>query len=209
MSATVDSFFNEYARRYTERDVEGVTNLCHWPFLAIRKGETIHLPDRAAVRDHFFSAINAYRFAAGAGTWTPVESTLAKSASTPSQTQSISTTIGAYGEQQFGWHDRFFVSAGLRVDNNSAFGDKLRPIPPVTPSEDYSEFINAGVPSMFFRIGVYEPERVAAAREGEGPQLPSNHSPLFAPVPKPTIETGITAMTLAVLGVFDQKARHK
>jgi hypothetical protein len=36
---------------------------------------------------------------------------------------------------------------------------------------------------MFFRIGVYEPERVAAAREGEGPQLPANHSPLFAPVP--------------------------
>jgi amidohydrolase len=91
----------------------------------------------------------------------------------------------------------------------AAFGDKLRPIPPVTPSEDYSEFINAGVPSMFFRIGVHEPERVAAAREGEGPQLPANHSPLFAPVPKPTIETGITAMTLAVLSAFDRNARHK
>jgi len=90
----------------------------------------------------------------------------------------------------------------------AAFGDKLRPIPPVTPSEDYSEFINAGVPSMFFRIGVYEPERVAAAREGEGPQLPGNHSPLFAPVPKPTIETGVEAMTLAVLSVFDQHARE-
>ena len=61
---------------------------------------------------------------------------------------------------------------------------------------------------MFFRIGVYEPERVAAAREGEGPPLPANHSPLFAPVPKPTIETGITAMTLAVLSAFDQKARQ-
>src|SRR5215831_15063654 len=36
----------------------------------------------------------------------------------------------------------------------AAFGDKFRPSPPVTPSEDYSEFINAGVPSMFFRIGV-------------------------------------------------------
>jgi hippurate hydrolase len=91
----------------------------------------------------------------------------------------------------------------------AAFGDKLRPIPPVTPSEDYSEFISSGVPSMFFRIGVYEPERVAAAREGEGPQLPGNHSPLFAPVPKPTIETGVTAMTLAVLGAFEQKARRK
>jgi hippurate hydrolase len=89
----------------------------------------------------------------------------------------------------------------------AAFGDKLRPSPPNTPSEDFSEFINAGVPSMFFNIGVYEPERVAAARDGSGPQLPSNHSPLFAPVPKPTIETGVEAMTLAVLSAFDQRAR--
>ncbi len=89
----------------------------------------------------------------------------------------------------------------------AAFGDKLRPSPPVAPSEDYSEFISSGVPSMFFRIGVHEPERVAAARGGEGEQLPGNHSPLFAPVPKPTIETGIEAMTLAVLSAFDQHAR--
>jgi hippurate hydrolase len=88
----------------------------------------------------------------------------------------------------------------------AAFGDKFSPSPPGTPSEDYSEFINAGVPSMFFNIGVYEPERVVAAREGNGSQLPANHSPLFAPVPKPTIETGVEAMTLAVLSVFDQHA---
>jgi hippurate hydrolase len=90
-----------------------------------------------------------------------------------------------------------------------AFGDKFRTSPPGTPSEDFSEFINAGVPSMFFNIGVYEPERVAAARNGTGPQLPSNHSPLFAPVPKPTIETGIEAMTLAVLSTFDHYARGR
>ena len=89
----------------------------------------------------------------------------------------------------------------------AAFGDKARTSPPGTPSEDYSEFVNAGVPSMFFNIGVYEPERVAAARDGSGPQLPVNHSPLFAPVPKPTIETGVEAMTLAVLSAFDQHAR--
>jgi hippurate hydrolase len=89
----------------------------------------------------------------------------------------------------------------------AAFGDNIRTSPPGTPSEDYSEFINAGVPSMFFNIGVYEPERVAAAYNGTGPQLPSNHSPLFAPVPKPTIETGVEAMTLAVLSAFDQHAK--
>jgi len=90
-----------------------------------------------------------------------------------------------------------------------AFGEKFTPSAPNTPSEDFSEFINAGVPSMFFNIGVYEPERVAAARDGTGPQLPPNHSPLFAPVPKPTIETGVEAMTLAVLSTFDQHARGK
>jgi hypothetical protein len=36
-----------------------------------------------------------------------------------------------------------------------------------------------------------------------------NHSPLFAPVPKPTIETDIEAITLAVLSVFDQHAGGK
>ncbi len=91
----------------------------------------------------------------------------------------------------------------------AAFGDKFRTSPPGTPSEDYSEFVNAGVPSMFFNIGVYELERFAAANNGTGPELPSNHSPLFAPVPKPTIETGVTAMTLAVLSAFDQHARGK
>jgi hippurate hydrolase len=91
----------------------------------------------------------------------------------------------------------------------AAFGDKLTTSPPVTASEDFSEFVNAGVPSMFFNIGVYEPERVAAAYNGTGPQLPSNHSPQFAPVPKPTIETGVGAMTLAVLSAFDQYSRSK
>ena len=39
MTATVDSIFDEYARRYTERDVEGVTNLCLWPSLLARSAK--------------------------------------------------------------------------------------------------------------------------------------------------------------------------
>ena len=73
---------------------------------------------------------------------------------------------------------------------------------------DSSGRAGAGVPSMMFNIGVYEPERWTAANKS-GTPLAANHSPLFAPVPKPTIETGVTAMTLAVLGVFEQKARRK
>ncbi|MGO4712113.1 amidohydrolase [Bradyrhizobium sp. 2TAF24] len=90
----------------------------------------------------------------------------------------------------------------------AAFGDKARQTPAITASEDFSEFVAAGVPSMFFNIGVYPPEQVAAARSS-GTPLPANHSPQFAPVPQPTIETGVTAMTLAVLSGFDRGAARK
>jgi amidohydrolase len=90
----------------------------------------------------------------------------------------------------------------------AAFGDKIQTSPPATPSEDFSEYAHSGVPSMMFQIGVYDMERWNAANNG-GPPLPANHSPLFAPVPKPTIQTGITATTLAVLSAFDQHARGK
>ena len=90
----------------------------------------------------------------------------------------------------------------------AAFGDKLRLTPANTTSEDFSEFAGAGVPSMMFNIGVYEPEKWVAANNS-GTPLAGNHSPLFAPVQKPTIQTGVTAMTLAVLSAFDQHARGK
>jgi hippurate hydrolase len=87
----------------------------------------------------------------------------------------------------------------------AAFGDKaVLEKKPIYASEDYSEFIAAGVPSVFFGIGVYDPKRVAAAEAG-GPPLPVNHSPLFAPVPEPTIRTGVEAMTLAVINLMPPK----
>ena len=43
-----------------------------------------------------------------------------------SQTQTVNTTIGAYGQEQIGWHDRLFLTGALRVDNNSAFGEQFK-----------------------------------------------------------------------------------
>ena len=85
----------------------------------------------------------------------------------------------------------------------AAFGDKAVQDPrPIVASEDYSQFVDAGLTrSFYFMIGVYDPARVAAAAAG-GPPLPVNHSPLYAPVPEPTIRTGVEAMMLAVLGVM-------
>jgi hippurate hydrolase len=84
----------------------------------------------------------------------------------------------------------------------AAFGSKavLRPTPG-SASEDYSEFIKAGVPSVYFGIGGMDP-RVLAEAKAAGKAVPVNHSPFFAPVPEPTIRTGVEAMSLAVLNVL-------
>jgi amidohydrolase len=104
-------------------------------------------------------------------------------------------------------NDAAVVAAAEKV-LKAALGDKFRLAPPGTASEDFSEYINTGVPSMMFNIGVHELEKWVAANRS-GTPLPGNHSPRFAPVPKPTIQTGVTAMTLAVLSAFDQRARRQ
>jgi len=71
MTAAVDSLIHEYARRYSAREVDGVMELCLWPFVAIREGAAIHLADRYAVRDHFAAMIDAYRDA-GYASFAPV-----------------------------------------------------------------------------------------------------------------------------------------
>jgi TonB-linked SusC/RagA family outer membrane protein len=42
-----------------------------------------------------------------------------------SQTYVNNTTVGFYGQEQFGWHNNRFVTVGLRVDDNSAFGSNF------------------------------------------------------------------------------------
>jgi hypothetical protein len=71
MTTDVESLVQEYARRYSAREVEGVTELCLWPFLAIREGVAIHLADRVTLRTHFSMMIDAYRDA-GYASFAPV-----------------------------------------------------------------------------------------------------------------------------------------
>lgn len=65
-------------------------------------------------------------------------------------------------------------------------------------SEDYSEFVKAGVPSVYFAVGGLDPA-VFAKAQADKRQVPVNHSPDFAPLPEPTIKRGAEVLTLAVL----------
>ena len=55
--------------------------------------------------------------------------------------------------------------------------------------------------SVFFGIGVADPQLIEAASNG-GQPVPGNHSPFFAPLPEPSIKTGIEAMMRAVMTVL-------
>jgi hypothetical protein len=51
---------------------------------------------------------------------------------------------------------------------------------------------------------IYDPKQVADSARPGGKPLPVNHSPLFAPVPEPSIKTGVQGMSLAVLNVLSK-----
>jgi hypothetical protein len=68
--AEVESLFDTYARLYSDGDLQGVVSLCLTPFLSIRRGEVIHMPDRGSLLTHFTAAIDANRRATGAEQWT-------------------------------------------------------------------------------------------------------------------------------------------
>ena len=98
------------------------------------------------------------------------------------------------------------LAAATAARLKSALGDDRVILVPETgagwtASEDYSEFVGAGMPhSVYFAIGGY-PQATIDRFKAEGKPLPVNHSPLFAPDHTSAIRTAIDVLTLAVLGV--------
>ncbi len=80
--------------------------------------------------------------------------------------------------------------------------DHVDPADSVMGSEDVGLFsLDGKIPAMMFRLGAADPAKLAHAQE-TGVPLPGPHSPLFAPVYAPTIETGVIAMTAMALDLL-------
>lgn len=79
--------------------------------------------------------------------------------------------------------------------------DRVHHTGPAPASEDFGCFGTAGdAPSVFWFVGGTDPQVYAKAKaEGRINELPVNHSPHFAPVLHPTLETGMEAMVAAAL----------
>jgi hippurate hydrolase len=74
---------------------------------------------------------------------------------------------------------------------------------PTMGGEDFSEYSmpDHSIPAFMFNVGAVDPAKAAESKKTGAP-LPSLHSSKFAPVPEPTIRTGLIGMISAVLEVM-------
>lgn len=94
-------------------------------------------------------------------------------------------TNAVYNDPKLTQHLRTTLEAALTKDN-------VVPEDPIAASEDFSAFIEAGIPGFYLSLGGADPQKLQEA-VSSGKRLPSNHSPLFAPDVDPALHTAITA----------------
>jgi len=72
-----------------------------------------------------------------------------------------------------------------------------------TFSDDFSQFgiHGNGMPLCYFLLGTAKNKK-AVTDDGSGSATPGIHNPCFAPVPEPTIKTGVKAMAAAILEIL-------
>jgi len=100
------------------------------------------------------------------------------------------------------------VAQRLRLPLEAALGkDKVITTEPTTTSEDYSVFIEQGVPSLYFSLGGADPQKFAKARAA-GTMLPSNHAPFFAPDVESALRTGIASEVAVLRNLLNGAARQ-
>lgn len=94
------------------------------------------------------------------------------------------------------------VTAKVRAAFDAQFGDQAFDIDLQTASEDFSIVPDTlGVPYCYWGIGGIDADTYAAAEKAGriASDVPVNHSPTFAPVIQPTLDTGTTALVTAAL----------
>ena len=95
------------------------------------------------------------------------------------------------------------VTARVAAAFKDYFGDRAFTAPRQSASEDFSRIPDAfGVPYTYWALGGIDAETVARRRRrrGRSPRdIPANHSPKFAPVIEPTLQTGTAAIVVAAL----------
>lgn len=138
----------------------------------------------AGVRTHVLAAIERIVRAEAAASGAPREPEI-----TPLERYPLNVNDPAASER---------IAAAFRAHFSP---ERVKHTGPAPASEDFGCFGSAWkVPSVFWFVGGHDPASYAEAKAaGALHRLPVNHSPEFAPVLHPTLETGVEAMVVGAL----------
>ena len=102
-------------------------------------------------------------------------------------------TMATYNDPQLTEHLAAIFEKALGRDN-------VLKMPPLMSSEDFGYFgyEDHRIPVCQFALGAVDPVKFQESKK-TGTRLPGLHSSLWAPLPEPTIRTGVKSMTTAVL----------
>jgi amidohydrolase len=94
----------------------------------------------------------------------------------------------------------------VNVFKNNLGEDKVVEVKAQMIGEDFSRFgmQERKIPITMFYLGANDPGFLKEAEE-KGLEIPGLHSPYFAPVPEPTIKTGIKAMSLFAMDILKSR----
>jgi amidohydrolase len=91
----------------------------------------------------------------------------------------------------------------VAVWKKSLGNDDVTIVDPTMGGDDFSEYSlpDHSIPAVYFHFGAVDAAKIAEFKEA-GKELPTLHSSKFAPVPEPTIRTGMIGMIAAVLDLM-------
>lgn len=104
------------------------------------------------------------------------------------------------------YNDPDFSNKVLDFIRNEIGQENVHEIPAVMGGEDFGRFgrQEPKIPSFLFWLGGVSKDDWERYQKGEI-TLASNHSPFFAPIPQPTLSTGVSAITSSAIGLLQNK----
>ena len=74
--------------------------------------------------------------------------------------------------------------------------------PPMMGAEDFGRYGQGGIPTFIFFLGTIPKEKFEAAFQPNGPKLPGMHTDAYAPLPEPSLRTGVRTECMALLNLL-------
>lgn len=101
------------------------------------------------------------------------------------------------------YNDPKLMERLVKVWQKTLGKENVIPVDPVMAGEDFARYSleDHSIPCCLFWLGAVDPDAMEASKKS-GKALPPLHSPHFAPLPEPTIRTGVKALSSAVLDLM-------